>query len=74
MRLFIGLDGLKLLYQGIFETPGQLSSSGDPQSSNILFNCSGYNNCVEIISDKNYHHSELLDREAQCYVSSFNLI
>ncbi len=49
MRLFIGLDGLKLLYQGIFETPGQLISSGDPQSSNILFNCSGYNKCEEII-------------------------
>ena len=42
-RLFIGLFGLKLLYQGSFVTPGQLDSSGAPHSSNILFICSGYN-------------------------------
>jgi hypothetical protein len=70
MRLFMGLDGLKLLYQGILEQPGQLISSGDPQSSNILFNCSGYNKSEEIIfnmkhqkkfiSDQSYHHSDIL--------------
>lgn len=42
-RLFIGLAGLNLPYQGIFDTPGQLTSSGVPQSSYILFNCSGCN-------------------------------
>ena len=49
-RLFIGLVGLKLLYQGILETPGQLTSSGAPHSSNILFNCSGCNNYKHSIS------------------------
>jgi hypothetical protein len=42
MRLFMGRAGLKLLYHGIFVTPGQLLSSGVPHSSNILFSCSGY--------------------------------
>lgn len=48
MRLSKGFAGLKLLYQGILETPGQLFSSGDPQSSNIFFNCSGCNDINRI--------------------------
>lgn len=45
-RLLIGLAGLKLLYQGILETPGQIVSSGLPQNSKILCNCSGYYNTM----------------------------
>lgn len=50
-RLFKGRAGLKLLYQGILETPGQMFSSGDPQSSKILFNCSCWTNA----GDRIYH-------------------
>lgn len=39
-RLFRGSDGLNRSYKGISETPGQLFSSGDPQSSQIFFNWS----------------------------------
>lgn len=54
-RLFNDRGGLKLLYHGIFVTPGQINSSGVPHSSKILFSCSGCSN--RITSEGSYSYN-----------------
>jgi len=51
-RLAITRGGFKLLYHGNFMTPGQLNSSGVPQSSNIFVSCSG---CITKTEDNKVH-------------------
>jgi hypothetical protein len=51
-RLVITRGGFKLLYHGNFMTPGQLNSSGVPQSSNIFVSCSG---CITKTENNKVH-------------------